>query len=72
MIAVFGLLGHRILNYLHRSVPALMIAGGLLLLLIALDLDGVVVLVTRLAGMVLSAITVQQIINGVTQVIRAS
>ena len=142
VIAVFGLLGHQILDYLHVSVPALMIAGGLLLLLIALDLltgktdepkqtkdvnvalvplgmpllagpgaivsvilavqkadgvatqvsvwtaivaihvvlwlvmryslliirvikDGGVVLVTRLAGMMLSAIAVQQIINGV-------
>ncbi|TGA89922.1 MarC family protein [Streptomyces sp. MZ04] len=149
VIAVFGLLGHQILDYLHVSVPALMIAGGLLLLLIALDLltgktdepkqtkdvnvalvplgmpllagpgaivsvilavqnadsfgtqlsvwaaivamhvvlwlvmryslliirvikDGGVVLVTRLAGMMLSAIAVQQIINGVTQVIRGS
>lgn len=147
VIAVFGLLGHQILDYLHVSVPALMIAGGLLLLLIALDLltgksdeptqtkdvnvalvplgmpllagpgaivsvilavqdadsvgtqisvwaaivamhvvlwlvmryslliirvikDGGVVLVTRLAGMMLSAIAVQQIINGVTQVIK--
>jgi multiple antibiotic resistance protein len=149
VITVFGLLGHQILNYLHVSVPALMIAGGLLLLLIALDLltgktdepkqtkdvnvalvplgmpllagpgaivsvilavqkadsigrqlsvwtaiiaihvvlwlvmryslviiriikDGGVVLVTRLAGMMLSAIAVQQIINGVTQVIQGS
>ncbi|MEV7287309.1 MarC family protein [Streptomyces sp. NPDC093252] len=148
VITVFGVLGHQILNYLHVSVPALMIAGGLLLLLIALDLltgktdeprqtkdvnvalvplgmpllagpgaivavilavqradepgarlavwtailaihvvlwlvmrysvliirvikDGGVVLVTRLAGMMLSAIAVQQIINGVTQVIEA-
>jgi multiple antibiotic resistance protein len=142
-------LGQQILDYLHVSVPALMIAGGLLLLLIALDLltgktdeptqtkdvnvalvplgmpllagpgaivsvilavqhadsmgsqisvwtaivamhvvlwltmryslliirvikDGGVVLVTRLAGMMLSAIAVQQIINGVTQVIQNS
>ncbi|MYS92215.1 MULTISPECIES: MarC family protein [Streptomyces] len=149
VITVFGLLGHQILNYLHVSVPALMIAGGLLLLLIALDLltgktdepkqtkdvnvalvplgmpllagpgaivsvilavqkahsvatqvsvwtailaihvvlwlvmryslviiriikDGGVVLVTRLAGMMLSAIAVQQIINGVTQVVQGS
>ncbi|MFE6161471.1 MarC family protein [Streptomyces sp. NPDC056486] len=149
VIAVFGLLGHQILDYLHVSVPALMIAGGLLLLLIALDLltgksdeptqtkdvnvalvplgmpllagpgaivsvilavqdadsvgtqisvwtaivamhvvlwlvmryslliirvikDGGVVLVTRLAGMMLSAIAVQQIINGVTQVINGA
>ncbi|MEV7087210.1 MarC family protein [Streptomyces sp. NPDC093085] len=149
VITVFGLLGQQILDYLHVSVPALMIAGGLLLLLIALDLltgkndepkqtkdvnvalvplgmpllagpgaivsvilavqhargpgggiavwaaiaamhlvlwltmryslviirvirDGGVVLVTRLAGMMLSAIAVQQIINGVTQVIRAA
>ncbi|MGW0903731.1 MarC family protein [Streptomyces sp. NPDC002853] len=149
VIAVFGVLGHQILDYLHVSVPALMIAGGLLLLLIALDLltgktdepkqtkdvnvalvplgmpllagpgaivsvilavqdadsvgtqisvwaaivamhvvlwlvmryslliirvikDGGVVLVTRLAGMMLSAIAVQQIINGVTQVINGA
>lgn len=149
VIAVFGVLGNQILGYLHVSVPALMIAGGLLLLLIALDLltgktdepkqtkgvnvalvplgmpllagpgaivsvilavqkaggvagqisvwsailaihvvlwlvmryslliirvikDGGVVLVTRLAGMMLSAIAVQQIINGVTQVIRGA
>ncbi|MEU3185274.1 MarC family protein [Streptomyces sp. NPDC006923] len=146
VISVFGVLGQQILDYLHVSVPALMIAGGLLLLLIALDLltgkneepkqtkdvnvalvplgmpllagpgaivsvilavqhadgvtaqisvwaailamhavlwatmryslliirlikDGGVVLVTRLAGMMLSAIAVQQIINGVTQVV---
>lgn len=149
VIAVFGLLGQQILDYLHVSVPALMIAGGLLLLLIALDLltgkndepqqtkdvnvalvplgmpllagpgaivsvilavqhahgtgarisvwaaivamhvvlwltmryslliirvikDGGVVLVTRLAGMMLSAIAVQQIINGVTSVVRGA
>ncbi|OII63894.1 antibiotic resistance protein MarC [Streptomyces sp. CC53] len=149
VITVFGLLGQQILDYLHVSVPALMIAGGLLLLLIALDLltgktdepkqtkdvnvalvplgmpllagpgaivavilavqhadgvagqvsvwaaiaamhvvlwltmryslviirvikDGGVVLVTRLAGMMLSAIAVQQIINGVTQTINGA
>ncbi|WP_436738795.1 MarC family protein [Streptomyces sp. BBFR102] len=149
VIAVFGVLGHQILAYLHVSVPALMIAGGLLLLLIALDLltgkaeepqqtkdvnvalvplgmpllagpgaivsvilavqdadgasaqvavwvaiiamhvvlwltmryslliirvikDGGVVLVTRLAGMMLSALAVQQIINGVTQVVQGA
>ncbi|MFD7613388.1 MarC family protein [Streptomyces sp. NPDC059828] len=149
VITVFGILGQQILGYLHVSVPALMIAGGLLLLLIALDLltgktdepkqtkdvnvalvplgmpllagpgaivsvilavqnasggaeqaavwaaivamhvvlwltlryslliirlikDGGVVLVTRLAGMMLSAIAVQQIINGVTQVIQGA
>ena len=33
-----ALFGQQILDYLHVSVPALMIAGGLLLLLIALDL----------------------------------
>ena len=32
VIVVFGLLGHQILDYLHVSIPALMIAGGLLLL----------------------------------------
>lgn len=149
VITVFGILGQQILAYLHVSVPALMIAGGLLLLLVALDLltgktdepkqtkdvnvalvplgmpllagpgaivsvilavqhadgpvgqvsvwaaivamhlvlwltlryslviirvirDGGVVLVTRLAGMMLSAIAVQQIINGVTQTIQAA
>ncbi|OAR22413.1 antibiotic resistance protein MarC [Streptomyces sp. ERV7] len=149
VITVFGLVGNQILAYLHIDVPALMIAGGLLLLLIALDLltgkmeepkqtkdvnvalvplgmpllagpgaivqvilavqnhdtfggqvavwaailamhivlwlvmryslliirvikDGGVVLVTRLAGMMLSALAVQQIINGVTQVIQGA
>lgn len=147
VIAVFGVVGQQILDYLHVSIPALMIAGGLLLLLIALDLltgkneeptqtkdvnvalvplgmpllagpgaivsvilavqhnntvtgqisvwaaivamhvvlwlvmrfslviirvikEGGVVLVTRLAGMMLSALAVQQIINGITQVVR--
>ncbi|MGW7417847.1 MarC family protein [Streptomyces sp. NPDC054863] len=149
VIAVFGVIGQQILDYLHITTPALMIAGGLLLLLIALDLltgkneeptqtkdvnvalvplgmpllagpgaivsvilavqhqntvtgqisvwaaiiamhlvlwlamrfslviirvikEGGVVLVTRLAGMMLSALAVQQIINGVTQVIQGS
>ncbi|KNE81449.1 MULTISPECIES: MarC family protein [Streptomyces] len=144
VIAVFGVFGQQILDYLHVSVPALMVAGGLLLLLIALDLltgktdeptqtkdvnvalvplgmpllagpgaivtvilavreadglggqlavwaailvmhvvlwlvmrysllvirlikDGGVVLVTRLSGMLLSAIAVQQIANGIIQ-----
>ncbi|URN13146.1 MarC family protein [Streptomyces radiopugnans] len=147
VIAVFGLLGQQILDYLHVSIPALMVAGGLLLLLVALDLltgraeeptqtkdvnaalvplgmpllagpgaivsvilavqradgltdhaavwsaiavlhivlwlvmryslliirvikDGGVVLVTRLSGMLLSAIAVQQIANGVTRFIQ--
>lgn len=149
VIAVFGVGGQQILRYLHVSVPALMIAGGLLLLLIALDLltgkseeptqtkdvnvalvplgmpllagpgaivsvilavqsaddvgaqvsvwaaiatmhlvlwitmrysllvirvikDGGVVLVTRLSGMMLSALAVQQIINGITQVVQGA
>ncbi|MER5973945.1 MarC family protein [Streptomyces sp. NPDC002055] len=149
VIAVFGLCGQQILDYLHVSVPALMVAGGLLLLLVALDLltgktdeptqtkdvnvalvplgmpllagpgaivtvilavqrahdvsgqlsvwaailamhvvlwvtmryslliirlikDGGVVLVTRLSGMLLSAIAVQQIANGVTQFIQGA
>jgi multiple antibiotic resistance protein len=38
VIAVFGICGQQILDYLHVSVPALRVAGGLLLLLIALDL----------------------------------
>jgi multiple antibiotic resistance protein len=149
VIALFGLMGQHILDYLHISVPALMIAGGVLLLLVALDLltgktdepqqtkdvnvalvplgmpllagpgaivsvilavekaadvgsqvgvwtailaihvviwlvmrnsllvirlikEGGVVLVTRLSGMLLAAIAVQQIINGVTQVVQGS
>lgn len=146
VISVFGLAGKQILDYLHVSVPALRVAGGLLLLLIALDLltgkadeptqtkdvnvalvplgmpllagpgaivtvilavqnadgfgghaavwaaivaihaalwltmryslaiirvikDGGVVLVTRLSGMLLSAIAVQQVANGVFEFI---
>lgn len=42
------------------------------LLIIRVIKDGGVVLVTRLAGMMLSAIAVQQIINGVMQVINAA
>lgn len=38
VITVFGLGGQQILNYLGVTLPALMIAGGLLLLLVALDL----------------------------------
>ncbi|MDI5963879.1 MarC family protein [Streptomyces sp. SL13] len=38
VIAVFAVCGQQILDYLHVSVPALRISGGLLLLLIALDL----------------------------------
>jgi MarC family membrane protein len=38
VIAVFAIGGQQILDYLHVSVPALRVAGGLLLLLIALDL----------------------------------
>ncbi|GAA2465989.1 MarC family protein [Streptomyces macrosporus] len=149
VIALFGVLGRQILDYLHVSIPALMVAGGLLLLLVALDLltgrgdepkqtkdvnaalvplgmpllagpgaivsvilavqhadgvagqlsvwsaiavlhlvlwlvmryslliirvikDGGVVLVTRLSGMLLSAIAVQQIANGVTQFIQGN
>ncbi|MFI6641442.1 MarC family protein [Streptomyces sp. NPDC050504] len=148
VITVFGLVGQKLLDRLHISNEALMIAGGLLLLLVALDLltgkteepkaakkdvnvalvplgmpllagpgaivqvimavqnndtvagqisvwsailaihvvlflamrfslviirvikDSGVVLVTRLAGMMLAALAVQQIINGVTQVVR--
>jgi len=39
------------------------------LLIIRVIKDGGVVLVTRLSGMMLSAIAVQQIINGVTRVV---
>lgn len=147
VITLFGICGKQILDYLHVSIPALMVAGGLLLLLVALDLltgktdeptqtkdvnvalvplgmpllagpgaivsvilavqhadgmggqlsvwsaivamhlvlwlgmryslliirvikDGGVVLVTRLSGMLLSAIAVQQIANGITQFVR--
>jgi len=38
VIAVFGLFGQLILRYLHISVAALRISGGLLLLLVALEL----------------------------------
>jgi multiple antibiotic resistance protein len=38
VIALFALFGAQILDYLHVSVPALQVSGGLLLLLIALDL----------------------------------
>jgi multiple antibiotic resistance protein len=38
VIAVFALFGRQILDYLQVSVPALSVSGGLLLLLIALDL----------------------------------
>ncbi|WP_019545164.1 MarC family protein [Streptomyces sulphureus] len=146
VIVLFGICGRQILGYLHVSIPALMVAGGLLLLLVALDLltgktdepkqtkevnvalvplgmpllagpgaivsvilavqraegwagqlsvwsaivaihlvlwlvmryslliirvikDGGVVLVTRLSGMLLSAIAVQQIANGITRFI---
>ncbi|MQY16716.1 hypothetical protein SRB5_69180 [Streptomyces sp. RB5] len=149
VIALFGIAGQQILDYLHVSVPALMVSGGLLLLLVALDLltgkadeptqtkdvnaalvplgmpllagpgaivtvilavqradgageqlavwaaiavihvvlwlamrfslviiriikDGGVVLMTRLAGMLLAAIAVQQIANGVTAFIQAA
>jgi multiple antibiotic resistance protein len=38
VIAAFGLFGQQILDYLHVSLPALQLAGGLLLLLVALEL----------------------------------
>jgi len=38
VIALFALFGRQILDYLHVSVPAMQVSGGLLLLLIALDL----------------------------------
>nr|WP_205707833.1 MarC family protein [Kineococcus vitellinus] len=38
VIIAFALFGQRILDYLHISLPALQAAGGLLLLLIALEL----------------------------------
>lgn len=38
VIAVFAVFGQQILDYLHVSVPALQVSGGLLLLLIALEL----------------------------------
>jgi multiple antibiotic resistance protein len=38
VIVVFAFFGQRILAYLHVSLPALQLAGGLLLLLVALEL----------------------------------
>lgn len=38
VITCFGLFGRQILDYLHVSIPALQVSGGILLLLIALDL----------------------------------
>jgi len=38
VIASFALFGQRILDYLHISLPALQGAGGLLLLIVALQL----------------------------------
>jgi multiple antibiotic resistance protein len=38
VIVLFAVFGQRILDYLHITLPALQTAGGLLLLLIALDL----------------------------------
>jgi multiple antibiotic resistance protein len=38
VISVFAFFGQRILGYLHVSLPALQLAGGLLLLLVALEL----------------------------------
>lgn len=38
VISVFAFFGQRILDYLHISLPALQCAGGLLLLLVALEL----------------------------------
>jgi len=38
VILLFALFGRQILDYLHVSMPALQVAGGLLLLLVALEL----------------------------------
>jgi MarC family membrane protein len=38
VIVVFALFGQQVLEYLHVSVPALQVSGGLLLLLVALEL----------------------------------
>ncbi len=38
VISVFAVFGDKILNYLHISLPALRVAGGLLLLVVALQL----------------------------------
>jgi multiple antibiotic resistance protein len=38
VIVAFAFFGHQILGYLHISLPALQTAGGLLLLLIAVQL----------------------------------
>ena len=38
VIVAFAFFGQQILSYLHISLPALQVAGGLLLLLVALEL----------------------------------
>ena len=38
VIVVFALFGQQVLEYLHVTVPALQVSGGLLLLLVALEL----------------------------------
>lgn len=38
VIAAFAVFGRQILDYLHVSIPAIQVAGGLLLLLVALEL----------------------------------
>ncbi|MGW2223665.1 MarC family protein, partial [Nonomuraea sp. NPDC001684] len=38
LVVVFAVFGRAILSYLHVEVPAMQIAGGLLLLLVALEL----------------------------------
>lgn len=38
VIVVFALFGQRLLNYMHISLPALQASGGLLLLLVAMEL----------------------------------
>jgi multiple antibiotic resistance protein len=87
VIAAFAVFGQQILSYLHISLPALQGAGGLLLLLVALQLlvgqesgvssdagvnvalvvlrDSGTMLVTRIAGLLLSAIAVQMVANSV-------
>jgi multiple antibiotic resistance protein len=84
VIATFALFGQQILLYLGISVPSLQVAGGLLLLVIALDLplrfagllqrmlgQAGIGLITRISGLLLSAIAVQLVVDAVREFARA-
>ncbi|TBT86622.1 hypothetical protein ET989_04755 [Propioniciclava sinopodophylli] len=80
------MLGRFILDYLHITIEALQVSGGLLLLLVALALVWVflrfagairrvlhnsgTVLLTRVAGMLLAAIAVQMLADGALAFLR--